>query len=124
MPGQLPRPAARLAATAASLALAGCGSGGAGRTAPAAAPATGSAGSAAGSAGSADRALFARACGGCHTLAGRESPRHQGGDLLHLRIGRTAMLQFVAEMPVRRPLTRDEIHRVSEYVLAVEAQGR
>lgn len=103
----------------ASLALAGCGSGAPSRSAPAATTAP-----AIGAGPSAESALFARSCGGCHTIGGRESPRHQGGDLLHLRIGRAAMLEFVAEMPVRRALSHDEIRRVSDYVLAIEAQGR
>lgn len=68
--------------------------------------------------------LFARACSSCHSLSGREDPRRQGGDLLHLRIGRAAMVQFAQEMPVRHPLSAAQVQRVAAYVRLVEAQGR
>lgn len=71
---------------------------------------------------SAGRALFASACSACHSLSGHESPRRQGGDLLRLRVSRAAMLEFVAEMPVRHRLTPRQVSTVSDYVLAVEAQ--
>lgn len=68
--------------------------------------------------------LFSQACGVCHSLTGRQSPRRQGGDLLALHAGRGAMLQFVEEMPVRRPLSPAQVRIVADYVLAVEARGR
>jgi mono/diheme cytochrome c family protein len=71
---------------------------------------------------SSGRQLFATACSACHSLSGHESPRRQGGDLLHLHIPREAMLDFVAEMPVRRPLTPTQERAVAAYVLGVEAQ--
>jgi mono/diheme cytochrome c family protein len=66
------------------------------------------------------RALFARDCSACHSLTGVESPKHQGGDLLHADFSHTAMLQFAREMPVRTPLTRTELERVADYVVSVE----
>ena len=68
--------------------------------------------------------LFARACSSCHSLTGRDDPRRQGGDLLRLRIGRAAMVEFVQEMPVRHPLSAAQEQRVAAYVLSAEAQGR
>ena len=67
--------------------------------------------------------LFSQDCGACHSLTGRESPRRQGGDLLGLRVSRGAMLEFVREMPVPRPLSSAQERVVADYVLAVEAQG-
>lgn len=69
-----------------------------------------------------DGQLFAQACGGCHTLSGRGSPSHQGGDLLHLHLARPVMLQFAAEMPVRHPLSDHQLAAVTDYILAVQRQ--
>jgi mono/diheme cytochrome c family protein len=70
------------------------------------------------------RALFAQDCSACHSLSGRQSQRRQGGDLLALRVGRQALLQFVREMPVRHPLGPAELRSVTAYVLSVERRGR
>ena len=67
--------------------------------------------------------LFAASCGHCHTLTGVDSPSHQGGDLLHLRLSRAQLLQFTREMPVRHPLTPAELSAVTSYVLAAERRG-
>lgn len=68
--------------------------------------------------------LFAQACGACHSLTGTESPGRQGGDLLRYRFSRAVMLEFAREMPVRRPLDARELSAVTDYVTAVERQGR
>jgi mono/diheme cytochrome c family protein len=96
---------AALTASAAAAGLAGCGSG------TAASHLDG-------------RALFAQDCQVCHSLTGHPSPGQQGGDLLGLRMSRTAMLEFVEEMPVRRPLSPAELAAVADYVRAAEAGGR
>jgi mono/diheme cytochrome c family protein len=64
--------------------------------------------------------LFASSCGGCHTLTGVDSPSHQGGDLLGVRLSRAQLLQFTREMPVRHPLTATELDAVTSYVLAAQ----
>ena len=67
--------------------------------------------------------LFATSCGQCHSLTGVDSPTHQGGDLLRLRLSRAQLLQFTREMPVRHPLTPAELSAVTSYVLAAERRG-
>jgi mono/diheme cytochrome c family protein len=88
--------------------------------------ATGLATAACGSSGTSTRPvgqkLFSQACGGCHTLSGRDSPSHQGGDLLHLRLARPVMLQFAAEMPLRHRLSDRQLAAVTDYLLAVQRQ--
>ncbi|MFZ0090474.1 MAG: hypothetical protein WAL63_13255 [Solirubrobacteraceae bacterium] len=69
------------------------------------------------------QALFVSSCGTCHSLSGRASARQQGGDLLDLQIGRSAMLQFVREMPTRGRLSSPQELELAEYVLALE-RGR
>lgn len=69
------------------------------------------------------RAVFAQACSGCHSLSGTNSPRRQGGDLLHLHLSRADMGQFVREMPVTHPLTRAGLRAVVDYVVMVEQRG-
>ena len=98
------RPGTALAALAVMVAAAGCGSGGGERQA-------------------AGQLLFARDCGFCHSLTGRQSSTRQGGDLLRLHIGATAMLEFVREMPVRHHMSPAEVRAVARYVLAVERRG-
>lgn len=66
------------------------------------------------------RAVFNRACAGCHSISGADDPRLQGGDLLDFHAGRVALVQFTREMPVRRPLTSTELQAVVGYVLATE----
>ena len=68
------------------------------------------------------RALFSQACGACHTLSvGRRVT--QGGNLRALHIPRSAMLQFVGEMPVRHRLDSRQLGEVTDYVLGVERGG-
>src|SRR5690349_23808899 len=55
--------------------------------------------------GPSGKQLFAQDCSACHSLTGVQSPARQGGDLLHANFGRTALLQFAREMPVRQPLS-------------------
>lgn len=69
-------------------------------------------------------ALFREACGSCHSLDGRTSPTHQGGDLLAYRFGRAALLQFAREMPVRRRLDAGQLASVVDYVARAERDGR
>ncbi len=70
------------------------------------------------------RALFADACGTCHTLSGVNSPAHQGGDLLGFHVSRSVLLQFAREMPVRRRLTRAQFTTVVGYVFALQQRSR
>lgn len=70
------------------------------------------------------QALFASACGACHTLSGVNAPMHQGGDLLGLHVSRSILLQFAREMPVRRPLTRAQLTTVTDYILALQQRSR
>ncbi|HWF25604.1 MAG TPA: cytochrome c [Solirubrobacteraceae bacterium] len=95
---------AALGVLAVSGVLAGCGGAGAMR------PASGA-------------ALFAEACGACHSLVGRQTPTLQGGDLLDYRFGREAMREFAREMPVRRALDARQLTAVVEYVVRAEARG-
>jgi mono/diheme cytochrome c family protein len=97
---------AGLAGLAAVLILGGCGGSGA-------APATRD-----------GKALFARNCSVCHSLTGVESPKRQGGDLLHGRFTREVMLQFTREMPLRHRLSQAELRTVADYVVAVERASR
>jgi len=69
-------------------------------------------------------ALFAQACGSCHSLVGRESPRRQGGDLLDYRFSRVVMLEFAREMPVRHPLGAAQLGALVNYVVAAERRHR
>ncbi|HEX3689786.1 MAG TPA: hypothetical protein VHV28_08815 [Solirubrobacteraceae bacterium] len=68
-----------------------------------------------------DRALFAQACGACHTLTGHNDPRHQGGDLRDFHAGQTQFTQLASEMPVRRPLSPVQLRSVVRFVMSVEA---
>jgi mono/diheme cytochrome c family protein len=70
------------------------------------------------------KALFAQDCSVCHSLTGVESPRRQGGDLLHAGFSRAVMIQFTRQMPVRKPLSRAELARVADYVVSVERGAR
>lgn len=77
-----------------------------------------------GSSSPSGKALFAHNCSGCHSLSGVESPRRQGGDLLHAHFSRAVTIQFAREMPVRKPLTQAEIERIADYVLSVQRSAR
>ncbi|MDQ6835795.1 MAG: cytochrome c [Actinomycetota bacterium] len=70
------------------------------------------------------RMVFATSCRACHSLSGASSARQQGGDLLDVHLRRPVLLQFTAEMPVRRRLHRAEVEAVVDYVLAVQRQSR
>lgn len=70
------------------------------------------------------KALFAQDCSACHSLTGVESPKRQGGDLLHADFSRTVMIQFAREMPVRTSLSSAELRRVADYVVSVERHAR
>jgi mono/diheme cytochrome c family protein len=89
---------------AVSAALCGCGGGGHGPHA------------------SSGRALFVQACGACHTLTGHNDSRHQGGDLLGFHASRTQFVQLASEMPVRHPLSPDQLQTVIRFVRAMEAK--
>jgi mono/diheme cytochrome c family protein len=78
-------------------------------------------GSGQGRAPSSSQALFEGACGACHTLTGHNDPRHQGGDLLGFHATRPQMLQLASEMPVRRPLSQNQLNAVVRFVMALEA---
>lgn len=69
------------------------------------------------------RVLFARDCAVCHSLSGHASRRQQGGDLRNFRAPRAEMTQLVAEMPVRKPLTRPQLTRLVDYLMAIERGG-
>jgi mono/diheme cytochrome c family protein len=69
-------------------------------------------------------ALFAQKCGACHTISGVDSPSHQGGDLLHVRLSRTVLLQFMSEMPVHPAPDRMQLRSIADYVLAVQRHTR
>jgi mono/diheme cytochrome c family protein len=71
----------------------------------------------------AGQALFAQACGACHSLSGRESPQRQGGDLLGTRLSPRIMLEFAREMPVRRSLSAAELRTVADYIVSVERRA-
>jgi mono/diheme cytochrome c family protein len=92
---------------AASAALCACGAGGAGGTG--------------GPKAASGRALFAQACGACHTLTGHNDARHQGGDLLGFHATHTQLNQLAAEMPVRHPLSPGQLQAVVHYVMSMEA---
>ncbi|HEX4009886.1 MAG TPA: cytochrome c [Solirubrobacteraceae bacterium] len=70
------------------------------------------------------RALFAQACGTCHSLSGVTDPRLQGGDLLRFHAPESEMTQLAGEMPVRRRLSEAELEAVVRYVMATESHGR
>ena len=74
-------------------------------------------------AGRSGKALFAQACSFCHSLTGHDIPSKQGGDLLGVRLSRPVALQFVREMPVRRPLHRAELAAIVDYIALVQ-RGR
>lgn len=92
----------------AAIALAGCG----GSSGPAPSPTRPAA-----------RALFAHACGGCHSLIGHNLPKDQGGDLLGARLPRAVLAQYAREMPVPHPLTAAQLRTIVDYVLAVQRAG-
>jgi mono/diheme cytochrome c family protein len=64
--------------------------------------------------------VFAEKCAACHSVIGNESRHRIGGDLLGYRISRRQLVQFTREMPVRKPLTRDELAAVVDYVFSLQ----
>jgi mono/diheme cytochrome c family protein len=70
------------------------------------------------------RALFEADCSHCHSLAGRESPARQGGDLLGYRLGRSELGEFIREMPLRRPVSRAQLAALVGYVLGAQRSSR
>jgi mono/diheme cytochrome c family protein len=70
------------------------------------------------------RALFARECGACHTISGGDSPSHQGGDLLRVKLPRRVLLQFMREMPVHPRPDSAQLRAVSDYVLDMQRHGQ
>ncbi len=101
---------AALAALAFAIVAAGCGSASAPRPTPGATAAA--------------RTLFTGSCGGCHSLTGHDTPTHQGGDLLGVRLRRPVALQFAREMPVRHRLTEAQLGSIVDYIAAVQRGNR
>jgi cytochrome c len=69
------------------------------------------------------REVFARDCMSCHSLSGHGSPKQQGGDLLGVHLRRPVLVQFTAEMPVKRPLSKADLNAVVDYVIAVQRRS-
>lgn len=59
--------------------------------------------------------LFAGACGGCHTIVGRNT-RSSGGDLGGEHLSVPDLESFTRVMPVRPPLTSAQVRAVAAYV--------
>jgi len=70
------------------------------------------------------RALFAQDCDACHTISGADSPSHQGGDLLRLRLPRPVLLQFMREMPVHPRPDDAQLQRIADYILGAQRRAR
>ncbi len=69
-------------------------------------------------------ALFSQNCDSCHSLIGNESLHRQGGDLLGYHLSRAILAQFTREMPVRRPLSSDELTAIVAYVYGAERRAQ
>jgi mono/diheme cytochrome c family protein len=66
-------------------------------------------------------AVFATHCATCHSISGSSTPRQQGGDLKSLRLPRSELLQYAAEMPVLHSrLTARELRAVVSYVQSAQ----
>jgi mono/diheme cytochrome c family protein len=63
-------------------------------------------------------ALFARACGGCHTLTGHDTAA-DGGDLALGHLSVADIVSFTEVMPNRPRLSRADTVSVAEYVRAM-----
>ncbi len=61
------------------------------------------------------RAVFQRACSGCHTLTGHDTPV-AGGDLGAGRLTAAQVESFARVMPVHPRLTRAQMRAVASYV--------
>jgi hypothetical protein len=66
------------------------------------------------------RAVFAAACGACHSLVGNESRHRHGGDLLGFRMRRADVFSFTREMPGAGRLSASALQAVSDYVFAAQ----
>jgi mono/diheme cytochrome c family protein len=63
-------------------------------------------------------AIFARSCGGCHTLTGHDT-HADGGDLALARLSLADIVSFTEVMPNRPRLSQADATSVAEYVRAV-----
>jgi mono/diheme cytochrome c family protein len=61
------------------------------------------------------RAIFVRACAGCHTLTGHDTSA-PGGDLRVGRLSAVDVESFVRVMPVDPPLDRADARAVAHFV--------
>jgi mono/diheme cytochrome c family protein len=67
------------------------------------------------------RTVFANDCQVCHSISVASSPAQQGGDLRHLRLPRSELLQYAAEMPaLNGRLSTADRAAVVGYLQAVE----
>lgn len=64
------------------------------------------------------RAIFARSCGGCHTLTGHDT-QAPGGDLTTARLRIRDIASFARIMPVRPRLTEADAVAFAEYIHSV-----
>jgi mono/diheme cytochrome c family protein len=116
------KPACVIAALAAGLACAACGSSApTSSTRPAAT--TGSAIGLPSTPPSGGKQIFAHDCQACHSLIGNESLRKQGGDLIGIRLTYNQLLSFTRVMPTP-PLTAKQLEAVVDYVLRADQRGR
>jgi mono/diheme cytochrome c family protein len=69
-------------------------------------------------------ALFATACGDCHTLTGNESTHPEGGDLLRYDMTVAELVSFTRVMPMPRRLTDSQVQLVSRYVYSRQQAAR
>ena len=67
--------------------------------------------------------VFADACAHCHTLGTPAPAAKQGGDLAGYRMTLAQVQSFTRVMPVRRPLSTEDLRAVSQYVLAAQGRG-
>jgi mono/diheme cytochrome c family protein len=110
-----------MAALAAGLACAACGS--SAPTSSTRPPATTGSGLGLASTGpSTGKQIFAHDCQACHSLIGNESLRKQGGDLIGIGQTYNQLLSFTRVMPTP-PLTAKQLQAVVDYVLRAEQHG-
>ena len=58
-----------------------------------------------------------QACAACHSVSGHNSPRQQGGDLLHFHSTRAQLVQLTREMPIlHHRLSDSEVAAVVSYL--------
>jgi mono/diheme cytochrome c family protein len=68
-------------------------------------------------------AIFARSCGGCHTLTGHDTGA-DGGDLALGRLSVADLVSFTEVMPNRPRLSRADAITVAEFVRAAAVRHR